>query len=248
VSLSTRTASTRSPSSWKPFAQWKRLDVSDHERMLADAWAFKEFVFAIPIHAAQAQREALLHLVHPDSFESIVSQDAKKKIDAAFPSHVTEWSDDIDQRLLQIRDGLTHELGHPFGFWDEDIKAQWMPATSAKQAARELLARFQLRPPGLAKGTYEREASRPHVPHTSLLLHLDGEGARSPHGHHRTARRPHRRTDPSWVHPTHPRHRAAHPQCARVSLRIGTNAHCQLSEPRISPPPTQARPSFQCTD
>jgi 5-methylcytosine-specific restriction enzyme B len=52
---------------------WKMLSSSEQDRLLAAPWAFKEFVFALPIQGAQTQRCALLHLVHPDTFESITS-------------------------------------------------------------------------------------------------------------------------------------------------------------------------------
>jgi MoxR-like ATPase len=115
---------------------WKRLDPEEQGRLLADPWAFKEFLFAIPIHAAQAQREALLHLVHPETFESIVSQDVKKQIDRAFLSRATERSDDIDRRLLQIRDSLTEELGRSFGYWDNDVRPLWAPSAQPQPPVR----------------------------------------------------------------------------------------------------------------
>lgn len=108
--------------------QWKRLDEVERARLLDDPWAFKEFLFSLPIFAAYAQREALLHLVHPETFESIVSQGIKKDLDRAFSAYVVQPTDDVDRRLAQIRLGLTEELGRRFSFWDDDVKPRWSKA------------------------------------------------------------------------------------------------------------------------
>jgi len=60
-------------------------------------------LFALPISRAYAQREALLHLVHPDSFEAIVSGANKRDFAARFAAYVTAPSDDVDRKLAQIR-------------------------------------------------------------------------------------------------------------------------------------------------
>ena len=58
---------------------WKGLTPDERGRLLGDPWAFKEFVHSLPVKSAYAQREALVHFVHPDVFESIVSRDSKQR-------------------------------------------------------------------------------------------------------------------------------------------------------------------------
>ena len=56
-------------------------------------WEFKRFAMALKFQSAtlqrnpnrpRAQREAMFHLVFPDTFEAIVSVDHKEKISRAF--------------------------------------------------------------------------------------------------------------------------------------------------------------------
>lgn len=84
---------------------WKALDQSEQTHFLNDAWAFKDFLFALPVHSAYAQREGLLHLIHIDEFEAIVSREHKQLIAKRYAASVTSPMDDID-RQLQLRDRL----------------------------------------------------------------------------------------------------------------------------------------------
>ena len=122
---------------------WKELPVSERERHLQDPWAFKEFASGLSFrgqllqdrhNTPSAQREALLHLVHPDHFEGTVSVQQKETIAgaSAFAPFLTEPSTDVDTRLAQIRLGLEAELGGDFDFYDQDvggvnIRARWDP-------------------------------------------------------------------------------------------------------------------------
>ena len=73
-----------------------------------------------------SQREAVLHLVHPDTFEGTTYIDDKRTIaDAeAYARFVTEQTSDVDRKLAQIRRGLEVELGRGFDFYDADIYPQ----------------------------------------------------------------------------------------------------------------------------
>ena len=97
--------------------------------LLADPWEFKEFSFELPMHGAQTQRAALLHLVHPETFESITSKAMKQRL-LAFSGYVRTESSDIDRQLVDIRAALTEEYGHPVVFWDPGIKARWSPTST----------------------------------------------------------------------------------------------------------------------
>lgn len=104
---------------------WKRLSPTEQDRLLNDPWAFKQMLFAIPIYAAQSQREILLHLIHPDTFEAIASRDEKQKIDRAFAQYVSEPTDDIDRRIMQIRQRLSEQYGPDFNFYWQEVQDRW---------------------------------------------------------------------------------------------------------------------------
>ena len=115
--------------------QWKQLSPAERQHLLADPWAFKAFVMELELQSnllrnrqntPGIQRQALLHLVHPDAFESIVSVDHKNKIAAAFDGLVDGSSQDVDRKLQQIRSEL--EDAHDGGavhFYSPDIRKQW---------------------------------------------------------------------------------------------------------------------------
>ncbi len=116
--------------------QWKERNRREHQRLLADPQAFKQFVIRRSLRSrlfreAQAkprgQQHALLHLVYPDTFEGIASVAHKRHIAnaSAFARYITEHELNVDSRLTQIRLGLEHECGRDFDFYDDDIRAQW---------------------------------------------------------------------------------------------------------------------------
>jgi hypothetical protein len=86
---------------------WKALSTAEQTDCLADPWSFKRFLFGLPIHSAYAQREGLLHLVHKDTFEAIVSREHKQLIVKRFGSRPDDPDSDIDQQLEAARAELT---------------------------------------------------------------------------------------------------------------------------------------------
>ena len=123
--------------------QWKELPADERERLLQDPWGFKELLGNVSFrgqllrdhpNAPSVQREALLHLVHPDHFEGTVAVRQKEDIAGAtaFAHFLTEDTSDVDWKLEQIRRGLEVELGSDFDFYDRDvggidIRAKWDP-------------------------------------------------------------------------------------------------------------------------
>ena len=120
--------------------QWKELDSYELQRLLADPWAFKEFAMGIVPRSEllrnigpdryRIQREALLHLVFPDTFERMVSVVHKNSIAnaPALVHLVTEPADDVDHRIQQIRKGLEKGSRRDFDFYDDvPIRIQWDP-------------------------------------------------------------------------------------------------------------------------
>ena len=116
--------------------QWKEQEPGERDRLLADPWAFRDFVMRVDLrskmlrrraNAVRAQQLALLHLIHPDTFEGIVNSDHKRMISETFKSYVTEPTDDVDRMLAQIRAGLEKERGEGIHFYEDDIRKQWDP-------------------------------------------------------------------------------------------------------------------------
>ena len=121
--------------------QWKEQKSSERNSLLKDPWAFKGFATQIELqgrlfregpNSHRPQREALLHLVFPNTFEGIVSIPHKRSIASAraFATYVNEPADDVDRKIQQIRSGLEGELGGDFDFYRPDIRSRWDPSSN----------------------------------------------------------------------------------------------------------------------
>ena len=115
-------------------SQWKRQGPVDRRRLLDDPWAFKEFVMGLHLQSAMfedwqeapaMQRQALLHVVHPDVFEFIMSLNQKHKIASAYESLLKNPDEDVDRNLQVIRTALEGQHGQGFKFYDKPIRVQW---------------------------------------------------------------------------------------------------------------------------
>lgn len=104
---------------------WKGLSTAEQDEHLADPWSFKRFLFELPIHSAYAQREGLLHLIHTEAFEAIVSREHKQLIAKRFSSLLDDPDPDVDRQLEAIRAALTPTYGAEFDFYDERVRPQW---------------------------------------------------------------------------------------------------------------------------
>ncbi len=117
--------------------EWKRMPPSQQDRLLADPWAFKDFLMALEPRSemlrgfpnrGRAQRQALLHLLHPDTFEPIVSINHKEMIARRFDGLLGERPDDIDRAIQQIRSALEANHGSDeFDFYWPDVRRDWDP-------------------------------------------------------------------------------------------------------------------------
>lgn len=103
----------------------KHHAVEERQRFLADPWACKAWLVGLPHDGAQSQREALLHLLHPETFEPIVSTTIKRTIVRAFAQHVPAYVDDVDESLTHIRGVLERHHGRGFRFTAPDIAPTW---------------------------------------------------------------------------------------------------------------------------
>ena len=125
-------------------SHWRQLGSDERRRLLDDPWAFKDFVMDLHLQSAmlrdyqntpRIQRQALLHLVHPDTFERIVNVDHKNKIAAAFEELVEDPATDVDRKLQQIRSTLerTHRVDQLAGPRQEQHQRQPHPLHGSGQ-------------------------------------------------------------------------------------------------------------------
>ena len=104
---------------------WKGLPPDRQREALDDPWVFRDAADAVPIGSAYSQRNALLHLAFPDTFESIVSRRHKKAIVAAFADDVLDPTGDEDRALLALRGELERQTGGPITFYQGDLERRW---------------------------------------------------------------------------------------------------------------------------
>jgi 5-methylcytosine-specific restriction protein B len=104
---------------------WKTASTNERTEMLQDPWVFKSWLFDLPIRSAFAQREAILHFVHPETFEVIISRDHKKKIAKSFSDRAPGQTHDVDRALLTIRQSFEAEKGPTFDFYRDGIEELW---------------------------------------------------------------------------------------------------------------------------
>lgn len=105
---------------------WREEDAAEQARMLEDPWAFRDFVYRLPTGSAYMMRESLLHLVHPDAFEDILSREMKQTIATRFSEYVVTPDADVDRRLYEIRQRLTEEYGSDYSYFHtEEIRSRW---------------------------------------------------------------------------------------------------------------------------
>ena len=125
--------------------QWKQLPQDERNRALADPWEFKRFLFGLPIQFAYGQRELLLHIVFPDTFEATMAREHKQQIAASFANLVDNNVPDVDQRLAQIRLKLEPTYGPGFSFYEERLMAQWLelPEDEADSAGEPDIAELE---------------------------------------------------------------------------------------------------------
>ena len=114
--------------------RWKGDDSEEQSRLLNDPWGFKHFSrhenLAIELfqpYRHTLQRNALLHLVFPDTFERIVSDNHKEILVDRLRYLLAEVDTDIDLNIQIIRWGMEAELKRDFDFYDGDILKYWNP-------------------------------------------------------------------------------------------------------------------------
>jgi 5-methylcytosine-specific restriction protein B len=107
----------------------KRRPDPERDLLLRDPWACKAWLHGLPHDGALSQRAALLHLLHPATFEPIVSYRVKRRITDAFTDHVPAYVTDVDEALLHIRGALERTYGRGFTFTEPPVRDLWLPPT-----------------------------------------------------------------------------------------------------------------------
>ncbi|MBD3942538.1 AAA family ATPase [Microbacterium sp. NEAU-LLC] len=105
--------------------RWTAASAHERDSWLSDPNAFRAMVFALEGVADQTQRHALLHLVHPDSFEDTVSQYHKRKM--ASLAHASEDSENDDATIARVRERLAKTYGDGFSFYQSEVRELWDP-------------------------------------------------------------------------------------------------------------------------
>ncbi|MFF0531102.1 McrB family protein [Nocardia amikacinitolerans] len=117
---------------------WKALPADVRQNALADPWAFRDIADSIPINSAYSQRNVLLHLVFPDTFERIVSRRHKQLIVEGLADDLTSRTGDEDRDLAALRDELERQRGQHIDFYDSDIARRWRPYAASGEGELEL--------------------------------------------------------------------------------------------------------------
>lgn len=105
--------------------RWTAATAHDRDSWLTDPDAFRAMVFSLEGVADQTQRHALLHLVHPDSFEDTVSQYHKRKM--ASLAEPSETSEHDDATISRVRERLAKTYGDGFSFYQSEVRGLWDP-------------------------------------------------------------------------------------------------------------------------
>jgi len=110
---------------------WKQQSLSRRKELLKDPWMLKKEMRSLTIKGSSPQRDALLHLVCPDTFEPIVASGDRKLIRDTFSDLLDASYGDVDRDLLTIRNRLNQRYGEGFDFYTPKIGRIWdsgMPA------------------------------------------------------------------------------------------------------------------------
>lgn len=113
----------------KAMRDFKEKEIDEQREITDDPWKFSNWIDGI----AEGQKRALVHilphLLFPDSFERITSENAKRRVLCRFgdtPNHkVNNMSvTEVNRALLELRSHLEAIHGE-FDFFDRDFADQW---------------------------------------------------------------------------------------------------------------------------
>lgn len=119
-------------------AAWKALPPDARQNALKDPWAFRDVADSITINSAYSQRNVLLHLAFPDTFERIVSRRHKQLIVEGLANDLSDSTGDEDRDLAALRAELERRRGDHIDFYDSDIERRWRPRAASGDGEPEL--------------------------------------------------------------------------------------------------------------
>ena len=153
------------------FQEWWKLSASERDRLLTQPSAFRGFIHGVPARKGAAGiREWLLHLVHPDAFEPIISSQWKKAIALYCADRLDIQMYAADPELLAQRDSLIatgrkdleKEFGVGFDWWQPEVRRVWEnPAATLDPAVTALAASTHLDPVLLQRALAILRSDRP---------------------------------------------------------------------------------------
>lgn len=111
---------------------WKQMESDDRKAALSDPWAFKEQVHSIDVGSAWLQRNVVLHLIHPETFERTMARGDKQAVVETFGDLIGGLAAarqmDEDRAILAIREALSAQYGSDFDFYDtREVATTWNP-------------------------------------------------------------------------------------------------------------------------
>jgi hypothetical protein len=105
---------------------WNDESEAEREPLLDDPWAFREFAVAADTEGAQTQRNALLHLVFPETFEPLGADSVKQTIVEKFDHQVGDPEVNLDRQLAQIRESVSEQVESDVeSLYDDEVRWRW---------------------------------------------------------------------------------------------------------------------------
>jgi 5-methylcytosine-specific restriction enzyme B len=93
--------------------------LSEEERTAAatDPWQLRQVAGSVPVASGYGQRAALLHLMFPDTFESIIASQDKRRILDFYAERLGERTRDEDKDMLALRRAFATDTPEPIFFY-----------------------------------------------------------------------------------------------------------------------------------
>lgn len=101
---------------------------TERREILSDPWRLRDFADEADEHGAAGMRHIVLHLLQPNYFERISSGEHKQSIASTYGDLVDGEVEDVDERLLKIREQLEELLHKPseeIDFYSEPLAGTW---------------------------------------------------------------------------------------------------------------------------
>lgn len=112
-------------------ARWTPLEREQRASLLSDPWELKRFIADVPGERDQSQRNALLFLLFPKTFEDITSNNHKRRIVEAH-AEIAGGDPDLDRQLLAAREALEAQFGSDFNWYNPQVRSTWDSTAAPK--------------------------------------------------------------------------------------------------------------------